>query len=129
AMEVEGGVVMADCASTNAAWAATQPGPVMPDDKGVSAGRLAAEQAAQADALRDVFANPFRPPPPNAPSVLQWNGGTVVGLAAAAYEERELPGGHLDRRRLAVLADALEEAGADAELVGHLRGHGPHVRG
>jgi hypothetical protein len=47
----------------------------------------------------------------------------------AAYEERELPSGHLNRHRLAVLADALEEAGADAELVGHLRGPGPHVRG
>jgi hypothetical protein len=36
----------------------------------------------------------------------------------------------LDRVRLAVLADALEEAGcADANLLGHLRGPGPHVRG
>jgi hypothetical protein len=31
--------------------------------------------------------------------------------------------------RLAVLADALEEAGAEGELLGHLRGLGPHVRG
>jgi hypothetical protein len=31
---------------------------------------------------------------------------------------------------LAVLADALEEAGcADAGLLGHLRSRGPHVRG
>jgi hypothetical protein len=29
-----------------------------------------------------------------------------------------------------VLADALEEAGcADADILGHLRGPGPHVRG
>jgi hypothetical protein len=43
--------------------------------------------------------------------------------------ERELPNGHLDGHRLAVLADALEEAGADGELVEHLRGPGPHYRG
>jgi len=31
---------------------------------------------------------------------------------------------------LPVLADALEEAGCtDADLLGHLRGPGPHVRG
>ena len=34
-----------------------------------------------------------------------------------------------DKRVLAVRADALEEAGAPAELVAHLRGPGPHVRG
>jgi hypothetical protein len=32
--------------------------------------------------------------------------------------------------RLYLFADALEEAGcSDAELLGHLRGPGPHVRG
>ena len=36
----------------------------------------------------------------------------------------------LDPDRLAVLADALEEAGCDnADLLSHLRGPGPHVRG
>ena len=35
----------------------------------------------------------------------------------------------LDPDRLSVLADALEEAGAEGELVAHLRGSGPHVRG
>jgi hypothetical protein len=83
-------------------------------------------RTAQAEALRDIFGYRL---PPLAPSVLQWNDGTLVRLARAAYEERELPSGHLDRARLAVLADALEEAGADAELVAHLRGPGPHVRG
>jgi hypothetical protein len=54
----------------------------------------------------------------------------VVALAQAAYEQRELPAGTLDLTRLAVLADALEEAGCDqADLLGHLRGPGPHVRG
>src|SRR5262245_57779436 len=52
------------------------------------------------------------------------------GAARRAYEERSLPSGHLDPARLLVLADALEEAGcADADLPGHLRGPGPHVRG
>jgi hypothetical protein len=55
---------------------------------------------------------------------------TVRGLATACYEERELPSGHLDPARLAVLADALEETGyADSAILGHLRGPGPHVRG
>ncbi len=41
-----------------------------------------------------------------------------------------LPEGTLEPSRLAVLADALEDAGCgDAELLGHLRGPGPHVRG
>jgi hypothetical protein len=54
----------------------------------------------------------------------------VVALAQAAYEQRELPAGTLDMARLAVLADALEDAGCtDADLLSHLRGPGPHVRG
>jgi hypothetical protein len=51
-------------------------------------------------------------------------------LAQAVYEDRELPSGHLDAARLAVLADMLEEAGAtDPQLLTHLRSAGPHVRG
>jgi hypothetical protein len=54
----------------------------------------------------------------------------VLNLARSAYEERTLPAGALDAGRLAVLADALEEAGCDdAEVLAHLRGPGPHVRG
>ena len=54
----------------------------------------------------------------------------MVALARAAYDQRELPSGALDTTRLAVLADALEEAGCDqADLLTHLRGPGPHVRG
>ncbi len=54
---------------------------------------------------------------------------TVKALAQAAYDERELPSGHLDPVRLTVLADGLEEEGADQALVDHLRSPGPHVRG
>jgi hypothetical protein len=55
----------------------------------------------------------------------------VVKLATSIYMEREMPSGTLDAGRLAVLADALEEAGlADQEVLGHLREQGGvHVRG
>lgn len=80
--------------------------------------------------LRDLFGNPFRPAPPLPPQALQWSDGTVKRLAESAYEQRALPAGTLDNARLAVLADALEEAGCiSADLLNHLRGPGPHVRG
>lgn len=82
----------------------------------------------QCDLLRDIFA-PFATPS-ILPLWLAWNGGVVVRLAQAAYDERVVSEGGLDRARLAVLADALEEAGCtDADLLGHLRGPGLHVRG
>jgi hypothetical protein len=73
--------------------------------------------------LQDIVGNPFRALPRLNPAWLAWEGGTVAKLAAAVYEERAFD-------RLPVLADALEEAGCDAaELLDHLRGPGPHVRG
>jgi hypothetical protein len=81
--------------------------------------------------LRDLFGPLlFRGVRPD-PAWLAWNAGTVTRLAAAAYEERSLPEGTLDADRLAVLADALEEAGCgDPEILGHLRERGgAHVRG
>jgi len=61
---------------------------------------------------------------------LAWRDGTVRQLAQAAYDERCLRRGTLDPARLAVLADALEEAGCtDPDILNHLRGPGPHVRG
>jgi hypothetical protein len=87
------------------------------------------ERRAECQLLQEVFGNPFRPVSLN-PAWLTWNDGTVRRLAEAIYQERELPSGHLDLTRLAVLADALEDAGcADPDLLGHLRGPGPHVRG
>ena len=74
-------------------------------------------------AFREVFGNPFRPlalGPALTPA---------FALARAAYDGRLMPSGELDPQRLAVLADALEEAGAGAEALAHLRGPGPHVRG
>jgi hypothetical protein len=82
-------------------------------------------EAILCDLVREVFGNPFRPVLPTH----GWRTRTVVQLAQAAYDHRALPNGHLDAGRLAVLADALEEAGCgDADLLWHLRGPGPHVR-
>jgi hypothetical protein len=59
-----------------------------------------------------------------------WLPAHVRQLARTAYEERILPRGELDTARLAVLADALEEAGCtEPALLDHLRGPGRHVRG
>jgi hypothetical protein len=73
--------------------------------------------------LRDIFGNPFRPPPPVSQTVLAWNDGTVRRIAEGIYEERAFD-------RLPILADALLDAGCDdEELLAHCRGEGPHVRG
>jgi hypothetical protein len=86
----------------------------------------AARRARQQAMLRDLFGNPFRP----ATLDPGWLTPDVLTLAQAAYDHRTLPAGTLDPARLALLADALEDAGCDnADLLGHLRGPGPHVRG
>jgi hypothetical protein len=73
--------------------------------------------------LKDVFGNPFRPPPVIDPAWLSRNDGHIFKLVTAIYDDRAFD-------RLPALADALEAAGcADAELLGHLRGPGTHVRG
>src|SRR5262249_1360289 len=75
------------------------------------------EKAAQAELLRCIFANPFRPVS-LAPA---WLTADVVRLAHAAYDERQMPSGEPDPQRLLVLADALEDPGCDdAEVLGHL---------
>jgi hypothetical protein len=92
----------------------------------VEEGVRAAEMATQAVALRDIIGNPFRP------GALDptWLNLAVVSLAQSVYAEGFLSSGELDNATLAVLADALEEAGcSDAEVLGHLRGPGPHVPG
>ncbi len=84
------------------------------------------EQLAQALLVREVFGDPFRPVSLD----VLWLTPTVQGLGRAAYDDRRLPAGLLDATRLAVLADALEEAGCtNADLLGHLRGPGAHVCG
>jgi hypothetical protein len=94
--------------------------------------RAAGERAGQAVRrgqcvlLRDILGNPFHPVEVDP----AWLTPAAQALAHAAYEERELPQGTLDPARLAVLADALEEVGCrDQQVLQHLRGPGPHVRG
>ncbi len=97
-----------------------------------------------ADLLRDVIGNPFQPATPiwqpktldlSSPSpgmvvpIVDWMTPTVEALVAAAYDDRD-PAGRLPPDRLAVLADALEDAGCtEPAILGHLRNPGPHVRG
>jgi hypothetical protein len=107
--------------------------------------------SAQAALLRCVAGNPWRPvtlpihcrceegvPTPGIDWVrclrcgepvrcpwLDANGHAALRLARAAYDER-LPHGLLDPDRLAVLADALSDAGCEEEsLLRHLRGEVP----
>lgn len=76
--------------------------------------------------VREVFGNPYRP----VILAAEWQMPTVVSLAQAAYEDRRLPEGLLREDRLAVLADALEDAGCQhAGILDHLRQPGEHVRG
>jgi hypothetical protein len=77
------------------------------------------EHKQQAALLRCIFGNPFRPVALDP----AWRTEAVVGLAAGIYADRAFD-------RLPVLADALEDAGcADADVLGHCRGPGPHARG
>jgi hypothetical protein len=76
--------------------------------------------------LRDIFGNPFRPVT-IAPA---WLTPSVLAQAQAIYDDRILPAGTIDNTRLAVLGDALENAGCeDAEILNHCRQPGEHVRG
>jgi hypothetical protein len=73
--------------------------------------------------IREVFGFPFGPVMTIAASTLAWSDGTIPKLAQTVYDERDFD-------HLPILADALEEAGCDnADLLAHLRGPGPHVRG
>jgi hypothetical protein len=84
------------------------------------------EKRRQARLLRDIIGTPHRPVTFRMPPDCDYRSdlwGLASGLAQAAYEERDAATGRLDPVRLAVLADALEEAGCDSEpLLRHLRG-------
>ena len=84
-----------------------------------------ADDQAQADLLRDLIGNPLQ----QGTAETSWLTPMVIALAQAAYDDRTLPSGYLDSTRVAVLADSLEDAGANAGLLAHLRGPGLHVRG
>src|SRR5271166_4417595 len=77
-----------------------------------------AERQVQCAVLRDVIGNPFR-----ALTILAvWRSPDVCRLADAIYQERNLPSGHLERNRVAILADALEEAGGSEDVLEHIHG-------
>jgi hypothetical protein len=70
--------------------------------------------------VRDIFGNPFRPPPPLNPSCLT---PEVMELATTIYETRSFDW-------LRELADALAAAGCtEAEVLAHCRSPGAHARG
>lgn len=88
-----------------------------------------------ADLLRDIIGNPFRPIDlkmiggfydpkfSQFDHIMTWRGGAVPALARRIDDTREFG-------LMPVLADALQDGGcADAELLGHCRGGGPHARG
>jgi hypothetical protein len=114
-------------------WRAVEEATVVAGEAGRVSEGFAGDQAtatakavgAACDILRDL-GQPFR--------TTRFDAGCltplVLNLALAAYEDRRLPEGTLDNARLAILADAFEEAGCtDAQLLEHLRGPGPHWRG
>jgi hypothetical protein len=73
----------------------------------------------QADLVREVIGNPFRPIAFDP----RWRTSDVTQLAQAIYDERAFD-------RMPILADALMDAGCAADdLIGHCRWSGPHVRG
>lgn len=111
-------------ASFTAALAAA-PWRFLKDGKVDSHGDLAAKQAAlrrQADLLREVVGNPFRPVAFD-PAWLAWNHGAAGHLARSIYADNTFS-------ELPILADSLEEAGCTAAaLLEHLWSPGPHGRG
>lgn len=110
----------ADAASFTAAEAADT------DDDPADETMWMAERLRQAALLLDIFGSPLRPMSFHP----IWATDTVRDLAQTIYEDRALPSGHLDNRRMSLLADALEKAGChDADILGHCRQKSPHVRG
>jgi hypothetical protein len=76
----------------------------------------------QCELIRDIFGHPSRSSAVD-PTWEKWNQGWIGKMAATIYQERAFD-------RLPVLADGLQDAGcSDAELLGHMRGPGPHVPG
>jgi hypothetical protein len=77
------------------------------------------ERLVQANLLRDIFGNPFRP----ITIATRWLTPSVVALAQAIYNERAFD-------RMPTLADALMGAGCgNEEVLAHCRSEATHVRG
>ncbi|HYV39289.1 MAG TPA: hypothetical protein VE988_26610 [Gemmataceae bacterium] len=112
---------------SNCIWVATcafllDGGVETEESKAAGYSAIDAELASQVPLIHELFGNPFQPVTID-PTWLGWNDGTIPKLAQTIYDD-----GAFDR--LQTLADALEKAGCDnAEILAHLRGPGPHVRG
>lgn len=90
-------------------------------EEGDEVARLASvkEVHTQADYVRDLFGNPFRPVAFDP----AWRSPTAVEIGRRIYEERDFPA-------MPVLADALQDAGCEVpEVLEHCRSGKPHVRG
>ncbi len=82
----------------------------------------ARERVAQCSLLRDSFGNPFCPESFD-PAWLSWNRNCLAAMASAIYEDQRFD-------HLPILADALEEAGCENEIIlWHCREPGEHARG
>jgi hypothetical protein len=80
---------------------------------------LRQELSEQAHLARCIFGNPFRPMTFDP----EWRTPSAVPIARQMYESR-------DFGPIAVLGDALQDAGVDDErLLAHCRDPGPHARG
>jgi hypothetical protein len=112
-------IAAARAAANAAACAASSPhraDPAVAESIADRAYRQVLESAAAL--LRDII-QPFRPAQPDP----AWLTPDVVALAVGTYDKHAFA-------RLPDLADALERRGCgNAELLAHLRGPGPHVRG
>jgi hypothetical protein len=83
-------------------------------------GKSDVEYAIQADFIRDIFGNPFRP----ATFSAEWRTDTAIALARQMYEAREFSA-------MPILADALQDARCDhTDILSHCRNTAQvHVRG
>jgi hypothetical protein len=80
---------------------------------------LRSEWRTQADLIREIFGNPFRPITLGS----AWRTSNVVALAEAIYQDRAF-------ERMPILADALEDAGCDRQdVLQHCRSGESHVLG
>jgi hypothetical protein len=90
-----------------------------PDDPDRWQGSMRKVLAEQADLVRCIFGNPFRP----VKFYPRWRTSTVTALADQMYGAR-------DFGAMPILADALQDAGCDnSHILHHCRSPGPHLRG
>ncbi len=115
----------AERASTYASWAASVASGGYQEHYGLAEEIVtnlpgyAMERAAQCALLRDIFGNPFRPTTLDS----SWLNPAVKALAQIIYDDRTFD-------QMPILANSFVKSGcADPEILNHLRGSGPHVRG